>query len=892
MLEGGRRRGGWGVVEVDGCYDGSHLVCLLVEEFVEMGDHHGVDNSAIMDDTRRLLFRSDPMKYIQIFVPRDQAREVVSEIGRLECVEFVDLNADLSAFQRLFVDKIKLCDELNRSINHLVNTVQKAGIEIPEYAPIIGSPHSADETRGLNDGSGFDIDLLPETLSKITDNVEHLAANYENLARQNRELHEYHTVIDLASRFLNNSDLGVQTTMEGENEDAEYKQMELEPILDSQYPVSQSAIVDSRRMSEALASPGSFSVHEELVVANRLVRRLTGTVLESKRFMLERMIFRAGRGNVICRFLPIGKAMIDPQSGQEIEKLVFVLFFQGERIREKLLKILSTLNANVYSIPDSQSQQLQQLADVSRQIETQIDVLAKTKELRDNSLMELSSDLNMWRYYVAKERAIHVELNKFNPEMSKASLVAEGWVPHHLVSSVREALNRSSSFAPDSPGPVLAVIHPPPPHAGIVPTYFELNQFTSVFQSIVDAYGVPNYREFNPGVFTIITFPFLFAVMFGDIGHGILMTIAASFMILYQKRFLADKKLGGEMFQMIFGGRWIILLMGIFSIYIGFIYNEIFSLPLPFWGASKWLNITDKASTAVQTGVYPFGLDPGWHETTVSLAYYNSLKMKMAIIFGVTHMVTGIIVSLTNYIYFRKYIDIFFSFIPQMIFMLSIFGYLSVLILAKWSIDWKNDRPNVDPPSLLQMLINMFLSGNNDESIWIFSNQSSIENALKALAFVSVPFLLIPKPLILYWRHKKELQHAPLIEDSAHVEDNFNFGEICTMQLIHTLEFVLGCISNTASYLRLWALSLAHSQLSIVFWHYFIDMTMKMHWIVLFAGFAIWFACTLGVLMLMESLSAFLHALRLHWVEFQNKFFAGAGQPFRAFSIASITKSL
>jgi V-type H+-transporting ATPase subunit a len=44
--------------------------------------------------------------------------------------------------------------------------------------------------------------------------------------------------------------------------------------------------------------------------------------------------------------------------------------------------------------------------------------------------------------------------------------------------------------------------------------------FLKPFQDIVDTYGVPVYKEVNPTVFTIVTFPFLFGVMFGDIGHG------------------------------------------------------------------------------------------------------------------------------------------------------------------------------------------------------------------------------------------------------------------------------------------------------------------------------------------------------------------------------------
>ncbi len=220
------------------------------------------------------------------------------------------------------------------------------------------------------------------------------------------------------------------------------------------------------------------------------------------------------------------------------------------------------------------------------------------------------------------------------------------------------------------------------------------------------------------------------------------------------------------------------------------------------------------------------------------------------------------------------------------------------MIFIKWGTDWQTPaRITRDAPSLLQMMILMFLSSNDSSKVQLYTNQDGVESFLKTIAFLCIPFLLIPKPAYMWWKNKQAQVVLP-IHDHDHGNDDhvehgshhdFNFGEIVTMQLIHTLEFVLGCISNTASYLRLWALSLAHSQLSLVFWNYFVKGTMKSSGFMTFVGFAIWISVTMGVLMLMESLSAFLHALRLHWVEFQNKFYTGAGKPFMPFSIAKLS---
>lgn len=117
----------------------------------------------------------------------------------------------------------------------------------------------------------------------------------------------------------------------------------------------------------------------------------------------------------------------------------------------------------------------------------------------------------------------------------------------------------------------------------------------------------------------------------------------------------------------------------------------------------------------------------------------------------------------------------------------------------------------------------------------------------------------------------------------------FDFGEEFIHQMIETIEYVLGAISNTASYLRLWALSLAHSQLSKVFFEKCLVGTIETsNPLLVVIGFFFFANITIAVLMCMDAMECFLHALRLHWVEFMNKFFKGEGVKFTPFGFEKI----
>ncbi|XP_066591775.1 V-type proton ATPase 116 kDa subunit a 1 isoform X2 [Prorops nasuta] len=819
------------------------------------------------------LFRSEEMTLCQLFLQSEAAYACVSELGELGLVQFRDLNPDVNAFQRKFVNEVRRCDEMERKLRYLEKEIKKDGIPMLDT----GENPEAPQPREMID--------LEATFEKLENELREVNLNAEALKRNFLELTELKHILRKTQVFFDE-------------------------------------MADPSREEEQVTLLG-----EEGLRAGGQALKLgfvAGVILRERIPAFERMLWRACRGNVFLRQAEIETPLEDPSTGDQVYKSVFIIFFQGDQLKTRVKKICEGFRATLYPCPEAPSDRREMAMGVMTRIEDLNTVLGQTQDHRHRVLVAAAKNIKNWFIKVRKIKAIYHTLNLFNLDVTQKCLIAECWVPVLDIETIQLALRRGTERSGSSVPPILnrmETFEDPP-------TYNRTNKFTKGFQALIDAYGVASYREMNPAPYTIITFPFLFAIMFGDSGHGLIMFLFGGWMVLKEKP-LAAKKTDNEIWNIFFGGRYIIFLMGLFSIYTGFIYNDIFSKSLNIFG-SYW-TVNYNASTVQSNKAlilnpkyndfahypYPIGMDPVWQLAENKIIFLNSYKMKISIIFGVIHMLFGVIVGLWNHLYFKRKDSIICEFIPQIFFLVFLFLYMVLLMFIKW-IKYAADNEvfaetQACAPSVLITFINMvlFKPPNKVDNCypWMYAGQDGFQRLLVVLALLCVPWMLLAKPLLMIHNKKKlvqgivhengdveggvgALQNTGAVAQGAHKEEEEDMSEVFIHQGIHTIEYVLGSVSHTASYLRLWALSLAHAQLSEVLWNMVMrNGLVREGWfggIFLWAIFAFWAVLTVGILVLMEGLSAFLHTLRLHWVEFQSKFYAGQGYSFQPFSFEII----
>ncbi|XP_024131629.1 V-type proton ATPase 116 kDa subunit a [Oryzias melastigma] len=839
------------------------------------------------------FLRGDEMCLAQLFLQSGSAYDCISELGELGLVEFRDLNPNVNTFQRKYVNEIKKCEEMERILGYLLREIKKADISLPErdVNPVTPSPKN--------------VISIMEQLQRFEAELGEVTRNKERLQKNLLELTEYTHMLRISRNF-------VQRPIEREPHQVQYEEF---PFLEKD------TVMDYSSMQRLGAKLGFIS----------------GLIQRAKIEAFERMLWRVCKGYTILSYAEVEEYLQDPDKGEPVKCVVFLISYWGDQIGQKVKKICDCYHCHLYPYPNSNEERNDVVEGLKTRIQDLHTVLHRTEDYLKQVLVKASESVYTWVVQVKKMKAIYYILNLCSFDVTNKCLIAEVWCPVSDIPTLRRALEDGSKKSGSTVSSFVNRI----PTTDTPPTLIRTNKFTSGFQNIVDAYGVGTYREVNPAPFTVITFPFLFAVMFGDLGHGVIMALFALWMVFYENN-RKLKNTRNEIWNTFFEGRYIILMMGIFSIYTGLIYNDCFSKSLNIFGSgwsvsamfktgvwtkdvlhgNRFLTL-DPNVTGVFTGPYPLGIDPIWNLASNRLTFLNSYKMKMSVIVGVIHMSFGVILSTFNHTYFKKKYNLYLVFLPELLFLLCLFGYLVFMIFYKWLAFSAIDSRHA--PSILIHFINMFLM-QGEEVQPLYPGQHGLQVFLVVIAVLSVPVLLLGKPLYLYWlqhgrqhlgmyrgyervrrsseeelyllrTHDEEegSSYSDLSGSGEQSSEEFNLADEFLHQAIHTIEYCLGCISNTASYLRLWALSLAHAQLSEVLWAMVMRVGLRMDTslgvLFLVPVFGLFAVLTVSILLVMEGLSAFLHALRLHWVEFQNKFYSGTGVKFCPFTFSALPSS-
>lgn len=811
------------------------------------------------------ILRSEPMTRSTLVLPFEKARQMLDSLGHKCHLQIDDMNGE--AVYRPYKKYVSRCDEMDKHIRFLTEMITELKMEdeIMKYR----------HEDFLTFERQYTLDGLEKELQDYFDHFTKFRGNNEQLEKELTQAKEELEIVTLASETLT----GTVTTTAG------------------------TALDTAGNLDTALLEDGSKQTNEDgLSFAN-----ISGVISAVDQERFAKTIFRATRGNSYVVFRSCNSEVENAPP-----KACFSIFFQGggsTAMSTKVKRLCQAFQASLYTYPATKALATKRTIELNNTIEDKNKVLtafkARTRQemkflVKEDRPEESCSKIEEWRLFVAKEKNIYATLNLFE---GTSTLRATAWVPTSQVEGIQDLLKTESARQGSS---ALLMINPPT--KAMPPTYIKTNELSAAFQELVDTYGIPRYREANPALFTIVTFPFLFGIMYGDIGHGFCLFLVGCYLCMNADTM---KKSQNETMQSAAWARYLVLFMGFFATYAGFMYNDVFSLGIslfptrwtqqaPVDGNINWtpnFDTKNQYDTSELGGPYPFGVDPAWHGASNELLFLNSLKMKLSVCVGVLQMLVGVCLKFANSIHHRNWLDFVFECVPQIIFMCLFFGYMDFLVMYKWV------NPVDTMPSIINSLICMGLGQPDKAPMW--DGSSDIASTLMLICVVCVPIMWLPKPLIELAMHKAKSKpqaaendlEQNLIKDEEH-EEEFEFGEVIIHQTIETIEYVLGTVSHTASYLRLWALSLAHQQLSFVFFQKSVlgsitpDMNPVAGAVKIYFACGVWWAITSAVLLGMDVLECFLHTLRLHWVEFQSKFYKADGYRYEPFQHkAALTKA-
>ncbi len=307
------------------------------------------------------------------------------------------------------------------------------------------------------------------------------------------------------------------------------------------------------------------------------------------------------------------------------EEECFVAVAAPAKHQEEIERILRTYHADVFVRPEDLPQNV---GTALKEVKSRIKENQQQQKILSDEVKKLGEE-NRYKLLSWKETTENVlallEAEKKILQSGRLATI-KGFVPQKRLAELNQTVTAKMERK------ALVLKNEPDEQEFEPPTRILHSRWIKPFEEITRLYGLPKYSEIDPTPFIAISFPILFGLMFGDLGHGLVLLIGGGIVGLLIKGNQGMKNVC-----------WIMAACGAAACVAGLLFGEFFGLELP-WG-------------------------PLWFNPFEGENVFNFLIFSLAV--GIVQIMSGIAIELANYVVKRNYADALLTAVPQMAFYLG-----------------------------------------------------------------------------------------------------------------------------------------------------------------------------------------------------------------------------